>query len=176
MKQFCQRFKALGFVCFYWVIIALCNKHNWAISPQINDGIFQMISSITFIHYGQMMPLHLATMAPGHYPKQCWLIIKGILWHSPERNFTRIAQDINLLSKFENETFKLTITPLGANGLAQFGIDRHFTCHRMIRSSFIRQTDSRLFSAKPLPVQEKDQNSVIVYVTGTKQFKDFQLK
>ena len=27
--------------------------------------------------------------APSHYLNQCWLIIKGVLWHSPDSNFTQ---------------------------------------------------------------------------------------
>ena len=34
--------------------------------------------------------------APSHYLylNQCWLIAKGVLWHSPESNFTRTAIDL----------------------------------------------------------------------------------
>ena len=32
---------------------------------------------------------------PSHYLYLCWLIIKGVLLHSPERNFTRSAQELN---------------------------------------------------------------------------------
>ena len=31
-------------------------------------------------------------MAPNHYLDQSWLIISEVLWHSPESNFTAIAQ------------------------------------------------------------------------------------
>ena len=34
-------------------------------------------------------------MAPSHYMCLCWLIVKGILWHSPKINFTRNAQELN---------------------------------------------------------------------------------
>ena len=33
--------------------------------------------------------------APSHYLKQCWLIIKCVLWHSPEGSFTGNAQDVS---------------------------------------------------------------------------------
>ena len=33
--------------------------------------------------------------APSHYLNQCWLIINGVLWHSPKTNFTENAQAIN---------------------------------------------------------------------------------
>ena len=34
--------------------------------------------------------------APSHYLNRCWLIIKGVLWHSPEINFTRSGHELNL--------------------------------------------------------------------------------
>ena len=45
--------------------------------------------------------------APTHYLNQCWLIIKGVLWHSPESNFTGNAQDINSWNEFEFTISKL---------------------------------------------------------------------
>ena len=32
-------------------------------------------------------------MAPSHYLNQCWFIIIGVLWHSPESGFTRGAHE-----------------------------------------------------------------------------------
>ena len=34
--------------------------------------------------------------APSHYLKQCWLVIRGVMWYSPESNFTRSAHALNL--------------------------------------------------------------------------------
>ena len=34
--------------------------------------------------------------APGHYLNKCWFTIKGVLWHSPESNFTRSAHKLCL--------------------------------------------------------------------------------
>ena len=36
-------------------------------------------------HWLRVMTCYL--MAPSHYLDQCWLIIKGVLWHPPESNF-----------------------------------------------------------------------------------------
>ena len=47
--------------------------------------------------------------APSHYLNQCWLIIREILWHSPEGNFTGNDQDIYPY-EFENDKFKITAT------------------------------------------------------------------
>ena len=35
-------------------------------------------------------------MAPSHYLNLCWLIIRGVLWHSPESNYTRSAHDLSV--------------------------------------------------------------------------------
>ena len=48
--------------------------------------------------------------APSHYLNQCWIVIKGALWHSPKRNFRVIAKEINLEIEFENHPFKITVT------------------------------------------------------------------
>ena len=36
---------------------------------------------------------------------QCWLIIKGFLWYSPESNFTRTAHEFNPLHVFKDCSF-----------------------------------------------------------------------
>ena len=42
-------------------------------------------------------------MAPSHYLNQCWLIIKGVQWHSPESDFTGNVQDIfDMILKMTN--------------------------------------------------------------------------
>ena len=46
-------------------------------------------------------------MAPSHYHNQYCLVIKGILWHSPENNFIGTVQDINVKNEFENYTFNM---------------------------------------------------------------------
>ena len=33
--------------------------------------------------------------APSHYLNQCWLFIKGVMWHLPDNNLTRSALDIS---------------------------------------------------------------------------------
>ena len=39
--------------------------------------------------------------APSHYLNHCWLMISGVLWHSPDSNFTENTQDIYLWNEFE---------------------------------------------------------------------------
>ena len=48
--------------------------------------------------------------APSHYQNQCWLTIKGDLWHSLESNFTRSPGEINPQHVFRNYTFEITST------------------------------------------------------------------
>ena len=43
-------------------------------------------------------------MARSHYQNQCWLALNRVLWHLPEGNFTRNAQDINHYMLLENYT------------------------------------------------------------------------
>ena len=64
--------------------------------------------------------------ASSHYLNQCWLIIKGqgVLWHSPESNFTGNAQDINSWNKFKITILKLFPHFPGANELKQFSMLR----------------------------------------------------
>ena len=48
-------------------------------------------------------------MAPSHYLNHCWIITKGLLWHSsPESNFPRSADELNPQHLFGDYTFKIT--------------------------------------------------------------------
>ena len=48
--------------------------------------------------------------APSPCLKQCWLIIKSVLWHSPENNFTRIGHELNPYHELENFAFEIPAT------------------------------------------------------------------
>ena len=50
--------------------------------------------------------------APSHYLNQCWLIIKGVLWHSPECNFTRSAWE-SMHSANERWRYNVTSSLIG---------------------------------------------------------------
>ena len=54
--------------------------------------------------------------APRYYLNQCWLIIRGLLWHSPESHF-RAAQTPLLYKGFENYTLRITATSPRSNKL-----------------------------------------------------------
>ena len=44
--------------------------------------------------------------APSHYLNQCWLIIRGVLWHTSESSFAGIAQGIDSEYEFEKDILK----------------------------------------------------------------------
>ena len=44
--------------------------------------------------------------APNHYLNQCWLIIRGVLWHTSESSFAGIAQGIDSGYEFEKDILK----------------------------------------------------------------------
>ena len=46
--------------------------------------------------------------APSHYLNQCWLIIRGVLWHTSESSFAGIAQGIDSGYEFEKDILKNT--------------------------------------------------------------------
>ena len=70
------------------------------------DGDIKFGSTLT-----QVMDCCL--MAPSHYMNQCWLIIKGVLWHSPVSNFTS-AHELNPSHVIRDYTLKITNTsPMG---------------------------------------------------------------
>ena len=96
-------------VAFHNVVVFECGHFN---SLWPGDTIWQHKSGSTL---DQVMAWCLT--APTHYLNQCWLIIKGVLWHSPERNFTGNAQDINSWNEFEFTISKLFPHFPGANEL-----------------------------------------------------------
>ena len=66
------------------------------------DAIRRYRSGSTLV---QVMACYL--LAPSNYLNQCWLAINGVLWHSPETNFTGITQDIYLKMSLKNTVVKL---------------------------------------------------------------------
>ena len=58
--------------------------------------------------YGDTNICHCWFTAPSHYLYQCWLNTAGVLWHSPESNFT--FHELHPKDVFDDNTFKI-ITP-----------------------------------------------------------------
>ena len=85
-----------------------------------NDAIWQRRSGSTL---GQIMACCL--MAPSHYLTQCWLIMSEFLWHSPEGNFARNAQDIYPSYEIEIYKFKITATSPRGQWVKVYSILNH---------------------------------------------------
>ena len=89
------------------------------------------------------------SMPSYHHLNQCWIIIKGTLWHSPESNFTRNAKKFYPYRKIH---FKITATsPRGqwANSLwpsyatwrhwSGMTLDQVMACCLMAPSHYLNQ-------------------------------------
>ena len=70
-----------------------------------SDAIWRQGSGSTL---AQVMACCLT--APSHYLNQCWLIICGVLHHSPEVSSTGNAYESNHYNAFENYLFKIKVT------------------------------------------------------------------
>ena len=91
----------------------LSNPHPWSVSPygiarpqwvnslRPSDAIWRQWSWTTL---AQVMACCLT--APSHYLNQCWLIIRGVLWHTSESSFAGIAQGIDSGYEFEKDILK----------------------------------------------------------------------
>ena len=67
-----------------------------------NNTIWRHRSSLNL---AQIMACGLETRS--HNPNQCWRIIKGILWYSPENHFTRSSHDNYPYRQFGDDTYLL---------------------------------------------------------------------
>ena len=72
-----------------------------AVSLRPSDAIWRQWSWTTL---AQVMACCLT--APSHYLNQCWLIIRGVLWHTSESSFAGIAQGIDSGYEFEKDILK----------------------------------------------------------------------
>ena len=80
--------------------------------------------------------------APSHYLNFYWLIIKGVLWHSPESNVMKRAQELDLYNVFRDCTFKITTTsPRGqwVNCVIFRAMEIPQQCHQYIQPQSILQ-------------------------------------
>ena len=59
------------------------HDHDWRITILTHCGLPTPYDNID-----------LCLTAPSHCVNQCWLIIKGVLWYTPECNFTRNAHEL----------------------------------------------------------------------------------
>ena len=85
----------LDFICFYWHAFIYSRLILWP-----SDAMWWHTSGSNLT---QVMAYCLK--APRRYLNQCRLIIKGVLWHSPESNSTGITRDV-----YSKNNFKITIS------------------------------------------------------------------
>ena len=81
--------------------VALQVKQPRFNSLRPSDAIWRQWSWTTL---AQVMACCLT--APSHYLNQCWLIIRGVLWHTSESSFAGIAQGIDSGYEFEKDILK----------------------------------------------------------------------
>ena len=74
---------------------------SWVNSLRPSDAIWRQWSWTTL---AQVMACCLT--APSHYLNQCWLITRGVLWHTSESSFAGIAQGIDSGYEFEKDILK----------------------------------------------------------------------
>ena len=67
--------------------------------------------------------------APSHYLNQCCLFIWGVLWHSPESNFTRGAQAHNM--SLQNTWLNVEPYVPGTNELTHWGRVTHICVSKL---------------------------------------------
>ena len=84
-----------------WVTIYIYWLLSSVNSLRPSDAIWRQWSWTTL---AQVMACCLT--APSHYLNQCWLIIRGVLWHISESSFAGIAQGIDSGYEFEKDILK----------------------------------------------------------------------
>ena len=82
------------------MIDSFCMNHSFN-SLRPSDAIWRQWSWTTL---AQVMACCLT--APSHYLNQCWLITRGVLWHTSESSFAGIAQGIDSGYEFEKDILK----------------------------------------------------------------------
>ena len=82
-----------------------CTKPSISVSAKLRNGQSQWCHNVDLHQLVQVTACLTA-----HYLKQCWLLIKGVPWHSPEGNFTRKAYELNLYHMSGDHTFKIIAT------------------------------------------------------------------
>ena len=82
----------------YW---SSTSRYLFINSLRPSDAIWRQWSWTTL---AQVMACCLT--APSHYLNQCWLIIRGVLWHTSESSFAGIAQGIDSGYEFEKDILK----------------------------------------------------------------------
>ena len=86
------------------ILIIQCNKNNidtlW-----LSDTIWLHRCGSTLAEV-----MGCCLIAPSHYLNQYWSIIKVVLWHSPESNFTKGAHELYPTHMFKDYIFDINTT------------------------------------------------------------------
>ena len=82
----------------------LGKEMDWRQAMYIHCGLVTPYGDRSGSTLAQVMACCLT--APSHYLNQCWLIIHGVLWHSPKIHSTGSAQNIILLNELKKCTCK----------------------------------------------------------------------
>ena len=94
----------------WWGIIQIWIEYIKPIEQMSDESwkFFRYIAygDIDHVDVGQHWFRQWLVTWPSHYLNLCWLIIKCVVWHSSESNFTS-AQVTILYNEFENHTFKI---------------------------------------------------------------------
>ena len=122
------------------------DSHGWVCvnSLRPSDAIWRQWFWTTL---AQVMACCLT--APSHYLNQCWLIIRGVLWHTSESSFAGIAQGIDSGYEFEKDILKNifksprgqwvkvhVVTPIIELSLSYKPIDVFSQCNLNIKTSW----------------------------------------
>ena len=99
----CWEIRRVQPLCFLGMTGSLHPQTLWwdVNSLRPSDAIWRQWSWTTL---AQVMACCLT--APSHYLNQCWLIIRGVLWHTSESSFAGIAQGIDSGYEFEKDILK----------------------------------------------------------------------
>ena len=86
---------------------------QWLVDIALGDGLVPsgtkpLAGPMVPVFYNAILVMTWYLMARGHYLNQCWLLMSGVLWHSPESNFTTLVT--NLCSAFGTYTCRIAIT------------------------------------------------------------------
>ena len=76
--------------------------HHWPFVKSTGGFPSQRASNTIWPHRPGSKLAQVSLMAPSHNLNRCWLLIKGVLWHSLKSNFTGNAQDVYPWYDFEN--------------------------------------------------------------------------
>ena len=96
--------------CWHCCVTSMIFFNLWNYVPLTHGGLVMQYTHIDLsVNIGSGDGL-LSIAAPSYYLNWCWLIFTDVLWHSPERNFTRRLHGLNPRHVFRDYTFAIITT------------------------------------------------------------------